>query len=237
LTQSAVASQSGDRRHQTYEFGPLPGGHHGLSRKQIIDSQRERLLAAVAQEVAEHGYRGVTMRGLTRRAGVSTRDFYEHFDDKEECFLAAFDAVRDYLEQQIAAAVAEQPDWPHQLIAGLRAALLFLASEPDLARLSLVEPVGATPTTAIHFREAVLACIPGLARGRDETPDGPGLAPNTEDSVLGGIISLTTGSIISGKTENLPALLPDLTEFSLSPYLGADRAAELAVEARTSLQQ
>jgi AcrR family transcriptional regulator len=223
-----VAAQSGDREEQTFEFGPLPGGHHGLSRKQIIDSQRERLLAAVAHEVVEHGYRGVTMRGLTRRAGVSTRDFYEHFDSKEDCFLAAFDAVRDYLEERIAAAVAEQPDWPHQLIAALRTALEFLAAEPDLARLSLVESVGATPTIAIHFREAVLACIPAVARGRDETPEGSALPPNTEDSVLGGIVSLATGSIISGKAEGLPALLPDLTEFALTPYLGGDRAAELA---------
>jgi AcrR family transcriptional regulator len=226
-----VAEERGDRPEQTYEFGPLPGGHHGLSRKQVIDSQRERLLAAIAQEVVEHGYRGVTMRGLTRLAGVSTRDFYEHFDSKEECFLAAFDAVRDYLEERIAAAVSERPDWPHQLIAGLRAALSFFATEPDRARLSLVGPVGATPTIAIHFREAVLACMPALAHGRDETPEGPELPPNTEDSVLGGIISLTTGSILAGETESLTALLPDLTEFALSPYLGPDRAAELAAEA------
>ena len=213
------------------ELGPLPGGHHGLSRKQIVDSQRERQLAAVAQEVAEHGYRGVTMRGLTRVAGVSTRDFYEHFESKEECFLAAFDAVRDYLEGQIAAAISEEPDWPHQLIAALRTALGFFATEPDLARLTLVEPVGATPTIAIHFREAALACLPALARGRDESPDGPALSPNTEDSVLGGIISLASRSIVAGEAESLPALLPDLTEFALSPYLGADRAAELAAEA------
>jgi len=226
--------EQGDRREQTYEFGPLPGGHHGLSRKQIVDSQRERLLAAIAREVAEHGYPGVTMRGLTRLAGVSSRDFYEHFDDKEECFLAAFDAVRDYLAERIAAAVAAEPNWPHQLIAALRATLDFFASEPDLARLALVEPVGATPRIAIRFREAVLACVPAIARGREETPEGPTLSPNTEDSVLGGIISLASRSILAGEAENLPTLLPDLAEFALSPYLGAERAAGLGTGLRTS---
>lgn len=225
-------SAQGDRSEQAYDFGPLPGGHHGLSRRQIGDSQRERLIAAIAHEVAEHGYPGVTMRGLMRLAGVSSRDFYEHFADKEACYLAAFDAVRDYLEDRIAAAVATEPDWPHQLIAALRVALDFFAAEPDLARLALVEPVGATPRIAIRYREAVLACVPALARGRSETAEGSSLSPNTEDSVLGGILALARRSILAGDAKGLPALLPDLTEFALSPYLGAERAAGLAVGLR-----
>lgn len=225
-------SAQGDRSELAYDFGPLPGGHHGLSRRQIVDSQRERLMAAMAHEVAKHGYPGVTMRGLMRFAGVSSRDFYELFDDKEACYLAAFDAVRDYLEDRIAAAIAAESDWPHQLIAAIRVALDFFAAEPNLARLALVEPVGATPRIAIRYREAVLGCVPALARGRSERAEGSSLSPNTEDSVLGGIISLATRSILAGEAKGLPALLPDLTEFALSPYLGAERAAELAARLR-----
>lgn len=215
------------------ELGPLPGGHHGLSREQILESQRERLLAAVAEEVAIKGYRATTITEIVKLASVSTRDFYQHFENKEQCFLAAFDAVRDHLEELVATAIAEQPDWPDQVIAALRAALEFLAAEPHLARLCLVEPVSATPTIAIRFREAVLACIPALQRGRDEA-DGGALPPSTEDSLLGGIISLATRSILAGETEQLPTLLPDLVEFTLSPYLGADRATSLAAEAATA---
>lgn len=61
------------------ELGPLPGGHHGLTREQIADSQRERLLAAMAHEVAEKSYRGTTITEVVKYASVSTRDFYEHF--------------------------------------------------------------------------------------------------------------------------------------------------------------
>lgn len=211
------------------ELGPLPGGHHGLSRQQIVESQRERLLAAMATEVAERGYRATTITEVVKRASVSTRDFYGHFDDKEQCFLAAFDAVRDHLEDLIAAATAEQPDWPHQVIAALRAALDFFAAEADLARLCLVESVSATPTIAIRFREAVIGCIPALALGRGEA-DCESLPPNTEDSLLGGVVSLATRSIVAGETEQLPTLLPDLVEFTLTPYLGAERATELAQE-------
>jgi AcrR family transcriptional regulator len=222
-----VAEEQGVRREQRVELGPLPGGHHGLSRQQILESQRERLLAAMAQEVAAQGYRATTITEVVKAASVSTRDFYEHFDGKEECFLAAFDAVRDHLADVIGAAVAEQPDWPMELIAALRTALEFFAAEADLARLCLLEPVSATPTIAIHFRETVLACVPGLARGRDEAADRS-LPPSTEDSLLGGMISLASRCILAGETEKLPTLLPDLVEFALTPYLGAERAAEMA---------
>jgi AcrR family transcriptional regulator len=224
-----VAARRGDRRDsQLGELGPLPGGHHGLSREQILESQRERLLAAVAQEVATKGYRATTIADVVKLASVSTRDFYEHFDGKEACFLAAFDAVRDHVEGMLKAASAAEPDWPREVIAALRAALEFFAAEPDLARLCVVEPVSATPAIAIRFREVVVACIPSLSRGRAELGDGDSLPPSTEDSLLGGVVSLATRSILAGETEQLPTLLPSMVEFTLGPYLGADRAVALA---------
>lgn len=216
------------------ELGPLPGGHHGLTRAQILDSQRERLLAAMAHEVAAHGYRATTITGVVKFASVSTRDFYELFETKEECFLAAFDAVRDHLAELIAGAAASEADWPQQVIASLRSALDFFAAEPDLARLCLLEALSATPTIAIRFREAILACVPALARGRAELADPESLLPETESSIIGGAVSLATRSIIAGEVEKLPDLLPDLVDFILAPFLGAERAAELAAGSRLS---
>jgi AcrR family transcriptional regulator len=205
----------------------LPGGHHGLSREQIIESQRERLLAAVAHEVAARGYRATTITEIVKFASVSTRDFYELFDGKEACFLAAFDAVRDHLGELISSATSSQPDWPRQVIAALRAALGFFAAETDLARLCLLESVSATPKIAIRFREAVLDGVPALARGRAELADPDSLLPEAESSIIGGAVSLVTRSIVAGDTEKLPELLPDLADFILSPYLGAERAAAI----------
>jgi AcrR family transcriptional regulator len=227
-----VASKRNDAGDEGVgELGRLPGGHHGLTPEQISASQRERLLAAIAAEVAEVGYRDVKIRAFTKRAGVSTRDFYDLFEGKEETFLAAFDAVRDYLENRLAAAAAAESDWSRQLVAVLRTALAFFADEPDLARLCLLDPVSATPTTASHFREVVLACMPALAKGRELLAEPEALPPNTEDSVLGGILSLTSRKVATGEAEQLPSLLPDLVEFALSPYLGSERAAEMAAEA------
>src|SRR5690242_16542847 len=93
----------GDRRVEVpAELGPLPGGHHHLSRAQILESQRERLLAAMAQQVAARGYRSTTITEVVKSASVSTRDFYAHFEGKEDCFLAAFDAVTGHLRTLIA---------------------------------------------------------------------------------------------------------------------------------------
>lgn len=213
------------------ELGPLLGGHHGLSREQIFESQRERLLAATAREVAARGYRAVTVTELSKSAKVSSRDFYEHFSDKENCFLVTFTAVRDHLTDLIEGAAGPQPDWPHQVIASLRAALEFFAAEPDLARVFLFESVSATPKIAIAFREAVLACVPALARGRAELGDPDSLLPEAESAIVGGAVSLATRKIVAGETEQLPRILPDLIEFTLSPYLGAERALELAAGA------
>lgn len=213
------------------ELGPLPGGHHGLSREQILDSQRERLLAAIAHEVAANGYRATTITEIVRSASVSTRDFYELFESKEECFLTAFEVVHDYLAELIEGAAASESDWPDQVVAALRVLLDFFAAESDLARLCLLESVSATPRIAIRFREAVLACAPGLARGRSELADPESLLPGTESSIVGGAVSLATRLIVAGEPEKLPDLLPDLVDFILSPYLGSERAAEIAARA------
>ncbi len=216
------------------ELGPLPGGHHGLSPEQVAESQRERLLAAVAHTAAERGYRATTITEIVKAASVSSRVFYEHFASKEECFLAAFDAVCAHLEGLIAEAVKPISDWPQQVIAALRAALRFLADNPDLARLCLLEPVTATPAIATRFRETVLAAIPLLEAGRAERPEnGKSLPQSTEDSLLGGLISLTTRSILA-ESESLEALLPDLVDFVLSPYLGPGAAKKLAAEVATA---
>jgi AcrR family transcriptional regulator len=208
----------------------LPGGHHGLSPAQVAESQRERLLAGIAQAVAQNGYKAATITQIVKAASVSSRAFYENFDSKEECFLAAFDAVAGHLEELLAEAVRRRQDWPHRVVAALRAALEFFAAEPDLARLCLVEPVTATPVIAARFREAVVGCTPYLQLGRDERPQGKDLPESTEDSLLGGLIALVSRSILAA-SEPLEDLLPDLVEFVLAPYLGFAAAKELAREA------
>lgn len=213
------------------EFGPLPAGRHGLSPEQVAHSQRERIVAAFAAAVGEHGYHGVTIAHITAGAKVSRRAFYQQFGSKEDCFLAAFDIVVEHIGKLIAETVQPIPDWPSQVIAALRALLGFLASEPDLARLCLVESLAAGPVVAERFRAMIDSFVPLLKPGRLERSSKRALPDSTEASQIGALVALLSRSISAGEAGRLEKLLPDLAEFALTPYLGPDQARRLAREA------
>lgn len=210
------------------ELGPLPAGRHGYSREQVAHHQRERLIAGLAEAVAEKGYADVTLSDVVKHAKVSRRVFYANFESKEQCFLAAFEVVVDHLRELVAEAVEGIPDWPGQALAATRATLEFLASEPDLARLCLVESRGAGPAVAGRFNEAVGEMAPLLARGRAERHEGERLPPSTEESTIGSLVSLAYRQVAAGEADRLTDLLPDLAELILLPYLGPAEAARLA---------
>src|SRR5262249_56548975 len=131
----------------------LPGGHHGLTREEVTESQRERLLAATAELIAERGYAAVPITEIVKRASVANRVFYENFKTKEDAFLASYDAVVDHVTEVIAAAAAPVADWPGRVIAALGAAIAFLDADPTLARFCLVAPFISTPKIAAHGRD------------------------------------------------------------------------------------
>ena len=79
----------------------LPRGSHGLDRDVVEASQRARLLEAVGRAVAEKGYAAATIEDVVRGAGVSKKTFYEHFADKEGCFLAAYEAAAEELFRRV----------------------------------------------------------------------------------------------------------------------------------------
>jgi AcrR family transcriptional regulator len=215
----------------TEELGPLPAGRHGYSREQVAHHQRERLIAGLAEAVAEKGYAAVTLSDIVRHARVSRRVFYANFESKEQCFLAAFEVVVDHLNELVAEAIEGVGDWPGQAVAATRAVLAFLASEPDLARLCLVESRGAGPAVTARFNQAVGEMAPPLRQGRAERPEGARLPDSTEDSTIGSLVSLAHRKVAAGEAEQLGDLLPDCTELILLPYLGPAEATRLARKA------
>ena len=88
----------------------LPRGTHGLDRSLVAASQRTRLLEAVGRAVADRGYAAATIDDIVRDAGVSKKTFYEHFSDKLDCFLAAYEAASDELLEHMRAAQEEAGD-------------------------------------------------------------------------------------------------------------------------------
>lgn len=213
------------------ELGPLPAGRHGYSREQVAHHQRERLIAGLAEAVAERGYAEVTLSDIVRHAKVSRRVFYANFEDKGECFLAAFEIVVDHLRELVAEAAEGVEGWPQQAIAAARAVLAFLAAEPDLARLCLLESRVAGPAVTERLNEAAGELAPLLERGRAERPEGERLPPSTEDSTIGALVSLLQRKLAAGEAAQLEDLLADCAELILLPYLGPAEATRLARQA------
>ena len=224
------ANQPADSPEYPPELARLPPGRHGLPREFVAHNQRERLIAGLAEAVAENGYAGTTIAHITRHAAVSRRTFYEHFASKDECFIAAYDSVMEQLRERVAAAFDAEGDWAHAVRAGIGAMLEFLASEPNLARLCMVEALVAGPVVVERYDAAIQSLVPYFEAGRKGRSKAvlSRLSPSTEEALVGGMVSLISRRIIAGKTAELPSLEPDLVEFTLTPYLGSPEAAKLA---------
>jgi AcrR family transcriptional regulator len=212
------------------ELARLPPGRHGLPREFVTRNQRERLIAGLAEAVAENGYAGTTIAHITRHAAVSRRTFYEHFASKDECFIAAYDLVMTELDRRVGEAFEQEDDWPQAIRAGIAAMLDYLAAEPHLARLSMVEALVAGPVVVKRYDAAIQNLVPYFEAGRKGRSAKilAALSPTTEEALVGGMVSLISRRIFADRTAELGSLLPDLVEFALTPYLGSARAAKIA---------
>jgi AcrR family transcriptional regulator len=202
-----------------------PRGRHRLPREVVARSQRQRLLEAAIRVVAEKGYAAMTVGDLTKRAGVSRTTFYELFDDKEVCFLAAYDSAVETLVRRVLTAYESERSWPDRAAAGLAAMLSLLAEEPDLARLSLVDVGSAGPAAQRRYRAAVQRLTPLFEEGRDFASSGRQLPANTSRMAIGGVTGLISDELLAGRAEQLPGLLADVLFATLMPYVGPAAAA------------
>ena len=189
---------------------PLPRGPHNLTRDDVLSSQRERMIEAMAGAVAAKGYAATTVADVVSGAGVSRKTFYEHFRDKEECFLAAFDAAVDALLGAIVAAEPEEPGWLPRMRARVRAYLDGLARNPALARTFLIEVFAAGPE-ALERRAEVHDRFARLLNDLYEEMRGEltGLPPVRDEiglAAVGAVNELVTRHIRAGRTRQLPEL-------------------------------
>jgi len=204
--------------------GRFPAGVRTLPADLVRAIQRERLLVAMLVSVSELGYRALTVQDVLSRAGVSRPTFYEQFEDKEDCFLAAFDSSTRRLRERMETAVG-RGDWREQLRAGLRALLEFIVDEPNAARTIIVESRSSSPA-GLRRRDELLdgfaSCIDREARkGLSHPPSGVAAA-----GVVGGIESVLYARLQKGEAVEIESLLPSLMYFAVLPYEGHAAAAE-----------
>ena len=186
--------------------------------------QRERLLAGMLGATAELGYREASVEDVLERAGVSRPTFYEHFANKEDCFLQAFDAAAERLWTRLAAAASEGGEgWRERLRMGLEELLRWVGAEPEAARALIVESRPAGPAGLLR-RDAVLdrftACIDAWVREEATAPSALAAA-----GIVGGIEALLYARIAKEETEDLDSLLPSLMYFAVLPFEGHEVAS------------
>src|SRR4051794_36947576 len=123
----------------------LPRRAHDLSRREVEESQRWRILEAVTDVTAKLGYAEASVADIIAAAGLSRKTFYEQFKDKEECFLTAYDVVSKRLLRSMADVGAAAKEGPARRRAQLEAFLVALDGQPAIARAFMVDVLGAGP--------------------------------------------------------------------------------------------
>jgi AcrR family transcriptional regulator len=210
----------------------LPRGRHAPPREVVWESQRGRMLAAMADATAEKGYGNVAVADVIARARVSRKTFYEHFANKEACFLAAYDAGVDLLLGAIEAAVeAAGPDPLAAAEAGTRCYLEMLAANPSLARTFLVEVFAAGPAAlerhaAVHERFAERLATNHRA-AREQLPALPDHPSYVFRACVGAVNELVVDEVRRTGPDALPALLGAVIDIELRLLAGDALAAQL----------
>jgi AcrR family transcriptional regulator len=199
----------------------LPSWRHRLSREAVKESQRGRLLFAIAQVVAERGYAAATVADIVDRASVSRSTFYEQFLDKEACFIAAFDYGVDFVlrRMELARAGVNSADWRDLIGADFGTYLTVLSLEPAFARALHVEILAAGPVALAH-RAEILALFSErtrsvhlAARVADESlPDLPDVA---FDLHSGGVDELIRGRLLADPDADLTQLIEPVVRSTL----------------------
>jgi AcrR family transcriptional regulator len=206
----------------------LPRGPHRLPPEVVADNQRRRLVAGVAQAMAERGFARLTVEHIIAAAGVSRTTFYEHFDNKQDAVLFAHDVVFERFLSVLLRACNSEQEWPRKAKAAIGAALAFAAADPEQAQLLVIDALAADVevTSRVLASNDHLASL--LSAGREYSPRGAELPPLTEKAVVGAVSGIVAGRLMSGEAERLPELEPQLVEIVLLPYIGAEEASRLA---------
>jgi AcrR family transcriptional regulator len=212
-----------DRRDLAVVFEPSAAVRSVDPRRDILD--------ALVRTIALRGYDRTTIDRVLLAADVPAPVFDEHFEDKQDCLLAALDELIAGVESALSEQVDGSASWSERVRAGLQTLLAAFARHPDGARVAFVECLSAGEAAIARVRCALANIIPILEEGRRGggvagalTPDADHLPPQTSEAVVGGIASILHRRVLEGNTSQLPALLPDLLYFALMPYLGHEYA-------------
>ncbi|GAA2572817.1 TetR/AcrR family transcriptional regulator [Actinomadura fulvescens] len=198
-------------------------GRHGLTPETVAENQRDRLVDAFVEVVAEHGYPQATISRITYAAGVTKKAFYEHFDGRDDCFRVAYEQGTDLIVARVEEARKRAGSWPEGVLAAMRTLLETLAGQPRFARVAVVEINSASPAV----RRARTRWLEGFRTLLTDPEAGvAGVPEAVADAVIGGVYSAIYLKVDADRAAELPELVSSLTYFVLLPLLGKEGAAQ-----------
>jgi len=189
----------------------LPRGRHKLSREEVTGAQRERMLRAMAEAMAERGYVATPVAEIIRRAGVSRETFYQQFASKQDCFLAGLEQAMDVLRAAMGEALSGDGGPIERFERLLGIYLDALAGDPATARLFLIEIYAAGPDVARRRAELQEQFLDGLV---SVFGVGTERARFACQALLAAIVALATNAIAAGDVDALRALREPLVELA-----------------------
>jgi AcrR family transcriptional regulator len=220
-----------DSRSLSERLAKMPPGRHLVPPDFVAQNQRERMLLATAELVAERGYQKTTIELIAKTARVALSTFYEQFSSKEECFLAAFDETMDAAAEVFAELLDPEQDWADQVAAGLEIALEMIVGEPARAKLCIVEAQAAGGESMRRYQGMLERLAPKLREGRVHNPRASRLPDGLEVAIVGGLVWLVHQRLLADRVDEIKGLLPEMLQVTLTPYVGeveAGRAADAA---------
>jgi AcrR family transcriptional regulator len=197
-----------------------PSARPALPREFIALHKQRRIMDALAELTSEQGYEATKISDIVKRAGVARKTLYDNFDGKEEVFLEAFDSARDEVMRRVEEG-ATDGGWRERIEGGLAAFLGYVAEQPTLARMCMIEALSATPATTKRYEDALGAFVELTRRA---LPSDARLPETVAETLVGGVAWIVYRQIRRGEAERAEDLLPELMEFMTAPYVGAGLA-------------
>ena len=212
-------------------FPRLQAGRGTMSAENVARHQKARLQGAMVEAVARHGYADTTVRELVGLAGVSKSAFYDHFENKQDCFLSTFDEIVDQLGKRVGEAYRQSGDFRQKLVAALGEFMQMIVEEPAAAALGAVESLTLGPAGVEHRERASVAFEAMIQQSFDHSPSSLPVSAITVRAIVAGIRGIAYRRLRRGRQAELPGLVEELVDWTLRYQRPEEEAMRLAMAA------